>query len=130
MLETARVLESDKNCPELPLVEGGGQARAVAWPGVGSRLRSMTLYRLDPASRTVAQTHEMEAVYYIVAGDGEVIEAGHAGGQQLVPGSMAHVEPGTTYQFVAGGAGMELVGGPCPPDPALYRSLTTNSTQK
>jgi hypothetical protein len=34
-----------------------------------------------------------------------------------------HVEPGTPYRFEAGDRAVELVGGPCPPDPALYRDL-------
>jgi hypothetical protein len=36
---------------------------------------------------------------------------------------MVHVDPETTYVVVAGGEGMSLVGGPSPPDPALYEGI-------
>jgi hypothetical protein len=123
MPETAKVLRSDESCPLLSLVDGEGDARAVAWPGVGSKLRSMARIRLAATSRTKALKHPMEAVYYVIGGEGQVIDADTACGQPLIPGSMAHIEPDTRYAFVAGDAGMELIGGPCPPDPALYQEL-------
>ena len=30
--------------------------------------------------------------------------------------------------FVAGAIGMELIGGPCPPDPALYAELSSHGS--
>jgi len=123
MSDTARILESDETCPRLSLINGEGVARAVAWPGVGSKLRSMARIQLAAVSRTNAMNHPMEAVYYIISGDGQVVDSDAASSQPLIRGSMAHIEPGTTYTFVAGAAGMELIGGPCPPDPALYREL-------
>jgi quercetin dioxygenase-like cupin family protein len=123
MPDTARVLKSDDSCPALSLVDGEGDARAVAWPGVGSKLRSMARIRLGAAAQTKAMSHPMEAVYYVIGGEGQVIDAAAAAGQPLIPGSMAHIEPGTTYSFVAGDGGMEVIGGPCPPDPALYGAL-------
>jgi mannose-6-phosphate isomerase-like protein (cupin superfamily) len=129
MPDAARVLESDKNCPTLALVEGAGRAHAVAWPGVGSTLRSMTRFWLGPSARTVSQEHEMEAVYYVIAGEGVVNDADAGTSQPLAAGAMAHVEPRTTYQFRAGASGMELIGGPCPPDPALYRRLAATAAE-
>jgi len=123
MLDTARILQSDETCPLLSLVEGDGEARAVAWPGVGSKLRSMARIKLAAMSRMSPMKHPMEAVYYVIGGDGEVVDSDAVSSQPLIRGSMAHIEPGTAYTFVAGGAGMELIGGPCPPDPALYREL-------
>ncbi len=40
-----------------------------------------------------------------------------------ITGSMFLIEPGTNYQFTAGQEGAVLVGGPCPPDPELYKHL-------
>jgi mannose-6-phosphate isomerase-like protein (cupin superfamily) len=62
-------------------------------------------------------------VYYVIRGDGTVRDPDGGDGQRLVEGSMIHVEPGTAYRFEAGGAGILLLGGPCPADPALYEQI-------
>lgn len=33
---------------------------------------------------------------------------------------MVHVRPGSRYRFAAGATATSIIGGPCPPDPALY----------
>lgn len=108
--------------PPLPVVATGGQARAVIWPGTGARLRTMHRISLGRAGRTVELWHPGEAVYYVIAGGARVSEPG-GDGQDLREGSMFLVEAGTPYVVEAGPAGAELVGGPCPPDPALYADL-------
>jgi hypothetical protein len=40
---------------------------------------------------------------------------------------MAHVDAGTTYRFRAGDAGLDLIGGPAPADPALYAHLEASA---
>jgi quercetin dioxygenase-like cupin family protein len=109
--------------PELPLVEHGGHARAIVWPGVGARLRSMHRIELRPGGATKDLTHPSDAAYYVIAGSGEVTETGEASGERLTTGSMVYVERGTGYRFVAGTEALELVGGPAPADQALYREL-------
>jgi quercetin dioxygenase-like cupin family protein len=109
----------------LPLVDGGGSAHAVVWPGVGAEMRSMVRVRLEAGARTVALQHPMEAVYYVIAGSGAAVEPGNTAPQPLVEGSMAHIEPGTTYRFEAGPDGIEIIGGPCPADPALFKRIAT-----
>jgi mannose-6-phosphate isomerase-like protein (cupin superfamily) len=106
--------------PELAIVEGEGNARAVIWPGMGAQLRSIHRIELGAGSRTIAMRHPSEAVYYVVAGAGEVLDLGDGSTQSLRPGSMAHVDAKTPYRFGAGAQGVCLVGGPSPPDPALY----------
>ena len=128
MSDTARVLNSGPGCPELKIVEGEGDARAVAWPGVGSKLRSMARIKLKAGAASVRLAHEMEAVYYIIAGNGVVEDPDIGDSQALIAGAMVHIEPGTAYRFVPDQDGMELIGGPCPPDPALYRDFMTGST--
>ena len=119
-----RVLDAGDACPALSLVEGEGDARAIVWPGVGAALRSLHRIRLAPGARTVVQRHPMEAVYYVMGGDGTVLDPGAGGpGQPVAEGAMVHVEPGTAYQFQAGADGAEILGGPCPADPTLYRDL-------
>lgn len=65
----------------------------------------------------------MEAVYYAVRGSGSVGEPGATPMDALVEGSMVHVDAGTAYVFRSGDEGLELIGGPCPADPELYRHL-------
>jgi len=119
--QTVQVLPSSEACPSVAMLAGEGFARAVAWPGVGASLRSMIHVRLEPGAATRSLAHEMEAVYYVISGSGSVADGAER--QELVAGSMAFVEPGTEYTFEAGGGGMELVGGPCPADPALFEGL-------
>jgi quercetin dioxygenase-like cupin family protein len=109
--------------PELPIVDGDGLARAVIWPGMGAELRSMHRISLPPGGRTVAMKHPGEAAYYVIEGGGEVNDLGTGVSEPLVEGSMVHVEPETSYLLAAGESGLELVGGPAPADPALYRAL-------
>lgn len=119
------VLDADEHCPRLPLVTGNGEAYAVVWPGVGAEMRSMHRISLGPGSATVPQRHPMEAVYSVIGGGGMVRDPDTGAAEALVDGSMFHVEPGTAYVVEAGAGGIELVGGPCPADPALYRAITT-----
>jgi mannose-6-phosphate isomerase-like protein (cupin superfamily) len=65
----------------------------------------------------------MEAVYYVIDGTAVVVDPRNESRQELVPGSMVHVDSGTPYVFIAGNSGVEIVGGPCPPDPAMYTHL-------
>lgn len=120
---TVVILEAGPTCPRLPLVEGGGEARAVVWPGVGAYKRSMHRLSLAAGARTVTQEHPSEAVYYVIDGGG-VVRDPHSGTRDpLEAGAMVHITPGTPYTFEAGPGGTELVGGPCPADPRLYTHL-------
>lgn len=105
--------------PELDLVEGGGSVRAILWPGVGARSRSMHRIVLEPGARTREQRHRGEAVYAVLAGSGEIVD-GEAGARAVGTGSMVHVDADTGYVIVAGPGGLEAVGGPAPVDPDLY----------
>ena len=109
--------------PELRIVAGDGDAHAVIWPGMGAELRSMHRISLGGGARTIEMTHPADAVYYVISGAGEAVdrEAGEHGA--LIEGSMVHVDAGTPYELVARGQGMELIGGPCPPDASLYEGV-------
>jgi quercetin dioxygenase-like cupin family protein len=95
----------------------------VVWPGTGARTRSLHHLWLSPGARTVALSHPSEAVYYVIEGAGSVLDRSTGEAQALRAGSMFHVDPETVYVAEAGGAGMELVGGPAPADPSLYEGL-------
>jgi hypothetical protein len=118
------VLDADERCPRLPLVSGPGEAYAVVWPGVGAAMRSMHRISLGAGSTTVPQRHPMEAVYSVIGGGGTVRDPDTGAAEVLADGAMFHVDPGTAYVVEAGPLGIELVGGPCPADPALYRTIT------
>jgi len=109
--------------PTLKIVAGAGRAHAVVWPGMGARLRSIHRIDLQASARTIPMCHPSEAVYYVIEGSGEALEIGDGTAQPLRAGSMAHIDAGTTYAFAGGDHGMSLVGGPSPPDPALYERL-------
>jgi quercetin dioxygenase-like cupin family protein len=117
-----RVLGED-GAPELDIVEGGGTAHAIVWPGVGAQLRSMHRIRLTPGAATVALTHPGDAVYTIIEGAGTAHDDGEGASHELVTGTMIHIDGGTTYRIVAGDDGLDVVGGPAPADPALYAGL-------
>jgi quercetin dioxygenase-like cupin family protein len=115
---------SAEDGPELEIVDGEGSARAIVWPGTGALHRSMHRVKLAPGSATVALTHPADAVYYVIAGAGSVAEPGAEDtAEPLVLGAMVHVDAGTGYAFRAGDGGLDLIGGPCPADPALYAHL-------
>ena len=117
-----QVLDADVG-PELPIVEGEGRAHAIIWPGVGATMRSMHRISLGGGAATTELRHPGEAVYYVIEGAGEAVDPSDGESHDLVLGSMIHVEPGTAYVIRAGSEGLELVGGPSPPDPALYEGL-------
>jgi mannose-6-phosphate isomerase-like protein (cupin superfamily) len=108
--------------PALSIVAAGGKAHAIIWPGMGARLRSLHALSLEAGGETVMLQHPGEAVYYVIQGEGEVLDRSQDGTRRIAEGSMVHVEPRTPYSFRAGNGGIELVGGPAPPDRSLYES--------
>jgi quercetin dioxygenase-like cupin family protein len=123
MPQSVTVLDGDSGCPRLPIVTGQGTALAIVWPGVGAQMRSMCRIVLEAGSATVQLSHPMEAVYYVIAGTGTVIDPSLGETRPVVEGSMVHIEPGTRYSFMAGRSRLEIIGGPCPADAELFRSI-------
>lgn len=121
MTELAPVMVLDAaEGPELAIVVGEGVAQAAVWPGTGAQARSMHVLSLGPGAHTVELSHPADAVYAVLDGDGTVAEPPHGAPAELREGSMFHVDAGTPYVIAAGRAGLRLVGGPAPADPALY----------
>jgi quercetin dioxygenase-like cupin family protein len=121
--EEIQVLSLDQG-PVLPIVDGAGSAHAVIWPGMGAELRSIHRIELAHGARTITLRHPAEAVYYVIEGSGHAFDLDAGQQQALRPGSMVHIEPETTYALGADERGILLVGGPSPPDPALYEGLS------
>ncbi len=97
----------------LDIVEEGGGAGAVVWPGMGSQSRTMHRIELDTGGSTRLLRHESEAVYFVAEGSGRVA------GLPVRSHHMVYVPRRSAYRFEADEP-MLIWGGPCPPDPALY----------
>jgi quercetin dioxygenase-like cupin family protein len=109
--------------PRLAIVERAGHSHAVVWPGMGATLRSIHSISLGRGGRTIELSHPSEAVYYVAAGSGEAVDVVTGAREKLRRGSMVHVDPDTPYILSAGEEGMQLVGGPSPPDLSLYEGV-------
>ena len=109
----------DEHLP-LPIVSSGGEARALLWPGMGSTQRSLHYIRLGPGQESVPLVHSTsEAVYFVMAGRGEVLDLDETKRFVLAERNTFFITPGTHYQIRAL-SDLVVVGGPCPPDLALY----------
>lgn len=73
----------------------------MVWPGAGAQFRSMHRISLRHGARTVRLLHAMEAVYYVLDGSSVVVDLTNPSNQELVCGSMIHVELGTPYLFAS-----------------------------
>lgn len=118
-----RVIDSASGCPEIPLVEGEGNAKVVIWPGSGAEFRTFQVISLGERAQTVRLSHPSDAVYYVVEGSGCVMGEEAPGEARLVEGAMVHIDAGDFYRFRADESGLILLGGPCPADPSLYSSI-------
>ncbi|MCR1781085.1 cupin domain-containing protein [Nocardioides carbamazepini] len=117
--EGVRVISRDAWGPDLGHVDGGAW-REIVGARTGGTCRSLYAVELGASATTVLLQHPGEAVYYVCAGRGEVVEhrASRVDRRALTEGSMVHVRPGATYRFESA-AGMTLLGGPSPVDPDL-----------
>jgi mannose-6-phosphate isomerase-like protein (cupin superfamily) len=116
---TRVITSQDWGC-DLGIVLGTGSCTPLIWPDVGARHRSMHLLVLGPASSTIRLRHPSEAAYYVMDGRAQVEDHDEGTAQALETGSMFHIEAGTAYTITAVGEPVTILGGPCPPDPAMY----------
>jgi quercetin dioxygenase-like cupin family protein len=123
MGETVRVIDASQS-REIPIVDGAGSARVVIWPGMGAMYRTFQVIELKGASKTKPLRHpSSDAAYYVLDGEGKVLDVATGEYQELAEGGMVHIDANDQYQFVAGGKGLSILGGPCPADATLYESL-------
>lgn len=125
MNEIIRVVDAAVDCPEIPIVQGDGNAKAVIWPGTGAIHRSMHLVTLGAGARTVDLRHDGDAAYYVIRGSGRVVALASGEAFALAEGGMVHIDAGDRYRLEADADGMTVVGGPCPADTSLYAHLAT-----
>jgi quercetin dioxygenase-like cupin family protein len=111
-----RVLRVDRD--SVPL-RGRGEMRAIVWPGMGARHRAMHFIRLPAGETSDRWQHPGEAVYYVLRGSGWFDDRTTGERHDVRAGLIVHVGPGTAYTMTAQDP-LVCIGGPCPPDPALY----------
>lgn len=105
---------------DLPITPDGGRARAVLHPAMGARERGLIHLELPAGAAAAPLRHPMEAVYYVVAGEGAVEDLDRGGRTPLGAGCMVYLAAGQGYRLWGPAV---FVGGPCPPDPALLGDL-------
>jgi mannose-6-phosphate isomerase-like protein (cupin superfamily) len=120
-----RVIDSAVGCPEIPIVEGEGNAKLVLSRHNGASFRSFQLVSLAGGARTIELGHSSDCAYYVIEGEGAIIDATSLARFDLSEGHMVHIDAGDRYRIEAGTAGMKVIGGPCPPDEALYAGMTS-----
>ncbi len=118
-----RVIDSATECPDLPIVDGAGYAKAVVWPGRGVQQRSMHVIKMEAGSRTIELLHPSDCVYYVLAGSGSIEDVTSGEIKPLGEGAMIHIDAGDSYKLHADAVGFSVLGGPCPADPMLYVHL-------
>ncbi|PZQ97663.1 MAG: hypothetical protein DI533_10835 [Cereibacter sphaeroides] len=72
---------------------------------------------------TVDLSHAHDCVYYVSNGSGRISDLTVGSAQELIEGSIVHIDGGDRYRLEAGSDGMRVVGGPVPADPALYEEF-------
>jgi mannose-6-phosphate isomerase-like protein (cupin superfamily) len=119
-----RVIDSAVDCPEIPIVEGEGNAKLVLSRHNGASFRSFQLVSLEGGARTIELSHSSDCAYYVIEGEGSIVDATSLARFDLSEGHMVHIDVGDRYRIEAGTAGIKVIGGPCPPDEALYAGMT------
>ena len=102
-----------------------GNAKLVLSPHNGASFRSFQLVSLAGGARTIELSHASDCVYYVIEGEGAVVDAASLARFDVAEGHMIHIDGGDRYRIEAGTAGIKVIGGPCPPDPALYAGVTS-----
>lgn len=124
-----RVIDVGVEGEELAIIEGDGIARTHLSAANGAQFRSFQTILLQNGAATIPLSHSSDSVYYVVDGEGEVLDIASGETQDLVTGSMVHIDAGDRYSLRASATStLNIVGGPCPPDRDLDAYLTNQGT--
>lgn len=118
-----KILHVDEDYVEIPLLQGGLKAKAVAWPGTGAFLGSLHYVAYEAGQASVPHTHPFsQDIFYIIEGEGSMVDTteGKEIEQRIRPGNVVVVDPGTIHQ-VRADTRLVNVGGPCPADLTFYK---------
>lgn len=119
---TVRVIDTGMCRAPLSMVERGGVAHALLWPGNGAHFRSFNLIELEARGLTLGLRHGEECAWYIRSGYGVVRDLDSDSVLPLFEGSMIHIGAGDRYRIEAGESGLTAIGGTVPADPAFYEA--------
>jgi mannose-6-phosphate isomerase-like protein (cupin superfamily) len=119
-----RVIDSAVDCPEIPIVKGEGNAKLVLSLHNGASFRSVQLVSLARDNRTIDLCHTSDCAYYVIEGEGAIVDATSGARFDVSEGHMVHIDAGDRYRIEAGTVGIKVVGGPCPPDENVYSRVT------
>lgn len=114
-----RLFHRDRPSRLVPMISS--DARLVVWPGVGAETANMNYVRLVPGEANQPHAHaESEDTITILSGRGSVDDLDNGVTLEFEAGDVIHVPIGLRHRVKADrGAGVESVGGPCPPDRAM-----------
>ena len=114
------VVRGDLDAVAVRRLVDGGDAKALIWPGMGARFRSMHRFRLPAGAATIPFLHESDSVYFVIEGAAEFVDLATGETIDGDSGSAMHIDAGTSYQIRATKEPASVVGGACPADPQLY----------
>lgn len=118
-----RVFHRDKAGARLPMISR--DARLVVWPGVGAQTANMNYVVMEPGETNVPHSHQdSEDTLYVLSGKGTVADLTKELRLPFEAGQVVHLPVGVRHSVNADrGSRIESVGGPCPADLSLLRSL-------
>jgi quercetin dioxygenase-like cupin family protein len=118
-----RVFHRDHPDQRMPMI--ASDARLIVWPGVGAMQANMNYVRMQAGEENVRHVHrDSEDTIFVLEGRGTIADFSNDRELEFEAGQVVHVAPGVEHQVRADrGAEIVSVGGPCPADLELLRTI-------
>jgi quercetin dioxygenase-like cupin family protein len=118
-----RVFHRDDPDQRMPMI--ASDARLIVWPGVGAMRANMNYVRMQAGEENVRHVHRVsEDTIFVLEGRGTIADFTNDRELEFEAGQVVHVAPGVEHQVRADrGAEIVSVGGPCPADLELLRTI-------
>jgi quercetin dioxygenase-like cupin family protein len=119
----AHLFHRDEPSGRVPMI--ASDARLIVWPGVGARSATMNWVKLEPGEENRPHAHATsEDTIAILSGSGTVDDITNERTLEFEAGDVICVDPGVRHRVRANrGVAVTSVGGPCPPDLAMLKSV-------
>lgn len=123
-----RILRADREFVPLPGA-AGEESRAIVWPGMGARAGTIHFTTVQPGHSTQPRRFpNSELSFYAMQGRGKITDLDLFSEHPFDTMDMAHVLPGVLHQVANRGTDpLIIIGGPCPPEPALYENANVSA---